>query len=87
MLCCVQFENILLKDDKHDVVKISDFGLSRIIKEGSFMQTICGTPEYLAPEVLAGGSKGGYGKAVDLWSMGVIVYTMFVFSNTKQGGI
>merc|ERR1712130_778403 len=71
----LKFENILLKDKKYDTIKISDFGLSRIIKEGSFMQTICGTPEYLAPEVLAE-SKTGYSIAVDMWSMGVILYTM-----------
>jgi hypothetical protein len=40
-------ENILLRDEKKDFIKISDFGLSRLVGEGSFMQTICGTPEYL----------------------------------------
>lgn len=77
----LKFENILLKDKNYDKIKISDFGLSRIIKEGSFMQTICGTPEYIAPEVLKSKSTSGYGKAVDLWSLGVILYTMLVFDN------
>ena len=74
----LKFENILLKDKNYDKIKISDFGLSRIIKEGSFMQTICGTPEYIAPEVLKSKTTNGYGKAVDLWSLGVILYTMSV---------
>ena len=50
-------------------LKITDFGLSRIINEGSFMFTMCGTPQYLAPEVLlrkATISSGGYSEKVDV---------------------
>jgi len=81
----LKFENILLKDKNYDKIKISDFGLSRIIKEGSFMQTICGTPEYIAPEVLKSKSTSGYGKAVDLWSLGVILYTMLCGMRPFEG--
>ncbi len=42
-------ENILLAEKDKDIIKISDFGLSRIVGEGSFMKTFCGTPQYLAP--------------------------------------
>ena len=45
-------ENILMKSKDTDEVKLSDFGLSRIIGEGSFAKTMCGTPQYLAPEIL-----------------------------------
>jgi len=72
-------ENILLVNKKEDKVKLTDFGLSRIVGEGSFMQTICGTPMYVAPEVIANmGQKQpkGYGKAVDVWSLGVILYML-----------
>jgi len=72
-------ENILLLNKKEDKVKLTDFGLSRIVGEGSFMQTICGTPMYVAPEVIANmGQKQpkGYGKAVDVWSLGVILYML-----------
>jgi len=68
-------ENILLKSEDSDIIKLSDFGLSRIIDDGSFMKTICGTPQYVAPEIL-NAQKEGYGKAVDLWSLGVILYVL-----------
>ena len=41
--------------------------------EQSFMNTMCGTPNYLAPEVV---EQAGYGKEVDCWSLGVILYAM-----------
>jgi len=64
-------ENLLLKgkDDTH--VMISDFGLSRVLGDSSMAYTACGTPYYVAPEVVSG---KGYGKEVDLWSIGVIAY-------------
>ena len=58
------------------MVKLSDFGLSRIVGEGSLMGTMCGTPSYLAPEVLGKGAKAGYDHKVDIWSMGVILYIL-----------
>jgi len=64
-------ENLLCKggDDTH--VMISDFGLSRILGDNSIAFTACGTPYYVAPEVVSG---QGYSKEVDLWSIGVITY-------------
>jgi serine/threonine-protein kinase Chk2 len=40
-------ENILLKDKMHRVIKLSDFGLSRVVDNESFMKTMCGTPQYV----------------------------------------
>jgi serine/threonine-protein kinase Chk2 len=70
-------ENILLScDDNDTLIKVTDFGLSKIVGEQSLMQTLCGTPSYLAPEVIKSAGLGGYDKAVDCWSMGVILYIM-----------
>ena len=70
-------ENILLSTPHSDDIKLSDFGLSRIVGEGSTMKTLCGTPQYLAPEVLNDQlSVRGYDKAVDMWSLGVILYVL-----------
>jgi len=66
-------ENILLTNEGH--ICLTDFGLCKegIEKEDDRTGTFCGTPEYLAPEVLKG---KGYGKAVDWWSFGSLVYEM-----------
>lgn len=64
-------ENILLNSEGH--VTITDFGLSKQIKEEGGTHTFCGTPEYLAPEVLKG---QGHGIAVDWWSLGTLIYEM-----------
>ena len=72
-----QPENILLSsDEKETLVKVTDFGLSKFVGEASLMKTLCGTPTYLAPEVLESAGLGGYSKAVDCWSLGVILYIM-----------
>lgn len=77
-------ENILLGKDGH--IKITDFGLSKQgikSKEGDKAFTICGTPEYLAPEIIL--DKKGYNNTVDWWSLGVLLYDMLVgYSPFKQ---
>jgi len=65
--------NLLLKAPDSNEIKIADFGLSKILGPDSMMQTACGTPIYVAPEVLKG---EGYDKEVDLWSVGVIMYIL-----------
>jgi len=64
-------ENILLDAEGH--IRITDFGLSKQIESEDGTHTFCGTPEYLAPEVLKG---KGHGCAVDWWSLGTLVFEM-----------
>jgi len=67
-------ENLLYQNPSEDSkIMISDFGLSKIHVEGSTMKTACGTPGYVAPEVL---KQRSYTKAVDVWSIGVIAYIL-----------
>jgi len=68
-------ENILLKNANsiHDI-KVADFGLARVVSNKEMMKTACGTPGYVAPEVLQ--NKGYDSGAVDLWSAGVILYIL-----------
>uniref|UniRef100_A0A3B3CK63 Serine/threonine-protein kinase PLK n=1 Tax=Oryzias melastigma TaxID=30732 RepID=A0A3B3CK63_ORYME len=66
--------NIFLNDDME--VKIGDFGLATKIEfDGERKKTLCGTPNYIAPEVLC---KKGHSYEVDVWSLGCILYTLLV---------
>ncbi|XP_069681638.1 RAC serine/threonine-protein kinase isoform X2 [Periplaneta americana] len=68
----LKLENLLLDKDGH--IKIADFGLCKEdITYGRTTKTFCGTPEYLAPEVL---DDNDYGRAVDWWGIGVVMYEM-----------
>lgn len=67
-------ENLLyFSPDEESKIMISDFGLSKMEGSGDVMSTACGTPGYVAPEVLA---QKPYSKAVDCWSIGVIAYIL-----------
>ncbi|KAK7727697.1 serine/threonine protein kinase [Botryosphaeria dothidea] len=66
-------ENILLVD-KNLKIKLADFGLAKIIGEESFTTTLCGTPSYVAPEILESSNHRRYTRAVDVWSLGVVLY-------------
>ncbi|ORD97040.1 CDC5 [Hepatospora eriocheir] len=66
----------LFLDEKYNI-KIGDFGLSAFIPEGMKRKTLCGTPNYIAPEVLFD-KKTGHSFEVDLWSLGVIIYTLLI---------
>jgi len=66
-------ENLLyLTMEQNSIIKITDFGLARFL-ENELATTACGTPNYVAPEIING---QGYHKEVDYWSIGVIIYIM-----------
>jgi serine/threonine protein kinase len=65
-------ENILLTHDGY--LKLTDFGFAKVIKDHR-TYTLCGTPEYIAPEVLL---NKGHGKPVDWWTLGILIYEMIV---------
>ncbi|CAO3589605.1 unnamed protein product [Absidia cylindrospora] len=62
-------ENLLLDAQGH--IKITDFGFAKHVPDITW--TLCGTPDYLAPEVI---QSKGYGKAVDWWSLGILIFEM-----------
>jgi len=80
-------ENLLVEvvEDRVKTLKVADFGLAQRVDEPLY--TVCGTPTYVAPEIL---TETGYGLEIDVWAMGVILYIMlcgfppFVSANNNQ---
>ena len=68
----IKLDNILI--DLNNIVKICDFGVSKQVNANTIMKEQCGTPAYMAPELIKGKGYEGYG--VDLWSVGVVLYAM-----------
>jgi serine/threonine protein kinase len=77
----VKLDNILL--DETGKLKICDFGVSRFSKPGQLMTEQCGTPAYIAPEILKGRGYTGFG--IDVWSAGVVLYAMLYGSVPFKG--
>lgn len=72
-------ENILLDEDGY--VKVADFGLARYLKSDEQAHTCCGTPEYLAPEVILG---KGHGRPADWWALGILIHEMITGTTPFQ---
>jgi len=68
-------ENLLLQSKEMGIhsLKIADFGLARLLMQDTLATTCCGTPGYVAPEVLC---RKPYGMACDYWSIGVVTFIM-----------
>jgi len=87
-------ENLLCSTDNREEYKpfrvvIADFGLSKAFDGGEQMDTSCGTPDYVAPEVIT--AEGAYDESVDMWSCGVITYVLLCgfspFLSSNQTGL
>lgn len=72
----LKLENILLADTKRSIVKLTDFGFVREFNpmKRQFLSTVCGTTVYMAPELIKNQPYSGF--AIDIWSLGVILFTM-----------
>ncbi|KAJ3713129.1 kinase-like domain-containing protein [Lentinula raphanica] len=74
-------ENILLTKTDPPNVKVADFGLAKALDSQTMLKTMCGTPAYLAPEIVMQTKNQGYDFLVDSWSVGVILFSMLTASS------
>ncbi|GIL62570.1 hypothetical protein Vafri_16770 [Volvox africanus] len=74
----LKLENMVMLNERDDSpVKIADFGLSKFFSPETVLSTMCGSPQYVAPEVLGvGDGLKEYSPAVDMWSVGVILFIL-----------
>jgi len=73
--------NLFLNDKME--LKMGDFGLAAKLEfDGEKKRTVCGTPNYIAPEIIEG--KGGHSYEVDTWSLGVIMYSISLFDENSN---
>jgi len=77
----VKLENLLL--DEQGTVKIIDFGFSTIVPPGKKLKIFCGTPSYMAPEIVARKEYAGF--CADIWAMGVLLYALLCGSFPFRG--
>ena len=66
-------ENVLLMNNGY--VKLTDFGFVKKVKPWDRTYTLCGTPEYMAPEII---TNSGHGKAADYYTLGIFIYELFI---------
>ena len=69
----LKLENIMVDSDGY--IKIIDYGLAKMLQPTEMATSYCGTPEYLAPEMV---SNAGHDKSVDWWAVGVLIYEMLI---------
>jgi serine/threonine protein kinase len=69
----MKLENVLVDDRGY--LKIIDYGLAKMLRDDQEATSFCGTPEYLAPEMVA---QVGHDKTVDWWALGVLIYEMLI---------
>ena len=69
----LKLENILCDEDGY--LKIIDYGLAKMLAENQETTSFCGTPEYLAPEMI---NQSGHDKSVDWWALGILIYEMLI---------
>ena len=83
----IKLENILL--DLNNIIKICDFGVGKLIKPSTILKDQCGTPVYMAPEIIKG--QGYHGFPVDIWSAGIALFIMLSgtlpFNKSKENGL